>query len=216
MRVDSNSLALMATAGVILLISGHAAPKEVPYAGRCEPTDTCAGKDMTCRNGNCVCAKGYTGAYRCHEYTQIHRIITIEYHPWVIVNESCLSSRVKTASSCRHTTCYTGLLIDLLHKVDNEIKILNKCTIEGVEMFDDVSNTYRSFGKNDTVDVIVRGEADMALAAIDDRDDEWLAVSIHVKFWVSQIYPNLVGIYYGNDESWRRFISSSKVNVKLV
>ncbi|OXA48864.1 U2-ctenitoxin-Pn1b [Folsomia candida] len=78
MRVDSNSLALMATAGVILLISGHAAPKEVPYAGRCEPTDTCAGKDMTCRNGNCVCAKGYTGAYRCHEYTQIHRIITIE------------------------------------------------------------------------------------------------------------------------------------------
>lgn len=71
---------------------------EVPYAGRCEPTDTCAGKDMTCRNGNCVCAKGYTGAYRCHgesleyvklytyqvnlsyfsEYTQIHRIITIE------------------------------------------------------------------------------------------------------------------------------------------
>ncbi|OXA48006.1 hypothetical protein Fcan01_17457 [Folsomia candida] len=89
-------------------------------------------------------------------------------HPFVIVNESCLSSQVDTASSCRHTSCYTGLLIDLLHQIDGKIKNLNNCTIQGVEKFGNLSNKGSSLSKNDTVEIIERGEAEVALVALEN------------------------------------------------
>ncbi|OXA41951.1 hypothetical protein Fcan01_23285 [Folsomia candida] len=74
-------------------------------------------------------------------------------HPWVIVNESCLSQAMTAASSCRHTTCYTGFLIDILHTIDKRLENLNNCTIQ-VETF---SNLSQPFSKNDLITVVERG-----------------------------------------------------------
>ncbi|XP_035711866.1 uncharacterized protein LOC118437147 isoform X2 [Folsomia candida] len=87
----------------------------------------------------------------------------MEDHPWVIVNRTCLKSPDITALSCRHTTCYTGLLIDLLHVIDTQYSNMDNCTILGIETFGKPTNAGRSLTKNDTADVVGRGEADLAL-----------------------------------------------------
>ncbi|OXA47989.1 hypothetical protein Fcan01_17319 [Folsomia candida] len=164
----SRLFSLIFCAGVVLLSFRQVATEEIQYGGKCLPSNTCIDKNSTCRNGSCSCSEGFYYCWwnwppQCVEYTKIQRIVTMEDHPWVIVNRTCLKSPDITALSCRHTTCYTGLLIDLLHVIDTQYSNMDNCTILGIETFGKPTNAGRSLTKNDTADVVGRGEADLAL-----------------------------------------------------
>lgn len=75
----------------------------------------------------------------------LHQRHLLTDHPWVIKkNETC----VLTADdkSCRNHTCYTGLLFDLLDKIDAELKNLDDCTLTVVEAVGTYLNTTESEG----------------------------------------------------------------------
>ncbi|OXA46076.1 hypothetical protein Fcan01_19155 [Folsomia candida] len=108
------------------------------YLAACNSTSRCQKQGMYCWEGVCQCPPNKApimlrGELRCREIVQIKRISTIEDHPWVISNASCLSSEKAVAkSSCRHSPCYSGILVDLLRSADEDGKFLDNCTITKV------------------------------------------------------------------------------------
>lgn len=52
----------------------------------------------------------------------------------MIKNETCLQTESEdVASSCRDSPCYSGLLIDVLHQIDENVKILENCTLQLIQ-----------------------------------------------------------------------------------
>ncbi|OXA36702.1 hypothetical protein Fcan01_28535 [Folsomia candida] len=97
----------------------------------------------------------------------LHQRHLLTDHPWVIKkNETC----VLTADdkSCRNHTCYTGLLFDLLDKIDAELKNLDDCTLTVVEAVGTYLNTTESegtwIGGGGLMEIMEKHEADLALA----------------------------------------------------
>lgn len=75
----------------------------------------------------------------------------------MILNQTCLSSKKMSALSCRHSPCYTGLLIDILRTIDLEYHNLENCTIQGIETFGNFTNTgRRMITRNDTARLMDR------------------------------------------------------------
>ncbi|XP_035704939.1 glutamate receptor 1-like [Folsomia candida] len=95
------------------------------------------------------------------EVEQIRKIVTIEDHPWVIKNETCLKTTSNT--SCR-SPCYTGLLFDLLHKIDAELKNLNNCKIHEVDSYGVLNKTVKAW--SGLIGSIANNKSDLALAPL--------------------------------------------------
>ncbi|XP_035711716.1 uncharacterized protein LOC118437052 [Folsomia candida] len=106
---------------------------EIAFKGKCSPTDKCKYANVSCIDGICQCKQGqfFTALMRdqqgCFDIVQIHNIATVEDHPRVIINQTCLQSPERN-NSCR-SPCYTGLLVDVIRMIDNEIKNLENCTV---------------------------------------------------------------------------------------
>ncbi|XP_035711990.1 uncharacterized protein LOC118437215 isoform X2 [Folsomia candida] len=164
-------------AGVVFLCSG-VSTEGIPNGEKCRPTDICKGNNATCRDGFCECMDGLYYQYAelsgdCKGYAQIRRILTTDDHPWMILNQTCLSSKKMSALSCRHSPCYTGLLIDILRTIDLEYHNLENCTIQGIETFGNFTNTgRRMITRNDTARLMDRWDADLALVIMNDRNSQ--------------------------------------------
>ncbi|OXA53670.1 hypothetical protein Fcan01_11138 [Folsomia candida] len=79
--------------------------------------------------------------------------VVVADHPWIIVNQSCLSSGYMNTTSCRYSSCYTGLLVDLLHVMGKHGgHNLDNCTIQEVSAF---RSRNRSFTKNDVIGILL-------------------------------------------------------------
>ncbi|OXA39363.1 uncharacterized protein LOC118433031 [Folsomia candida] len=74
------------------------------------------------------------------------------------------------------------------------IKNLDNCTIQGVEMFGNLSQTGQPLSKKDLAGVILRGEADLALAAFEDRSTKMAAFPFIYRHNGTQFYSFSLGL----------------------
>ncbi|XP_035713057.1 uncharacterized protein LOC118437791 [Folsomia candida] len=137
-------------------------------APHCNSTSSCKVHGMYCQKGVCQCRPNMAPVVaqwelRCRDIVQIKRISTIEDHPWVISNASCLSSEKTVAkSSCRHSPCYSGILFDLLRSADEVGKFLDNCTITEVTSVGRFKSG--TWTKNSIMDHLAGNKTDLALA----------------------------------------------------
>ncbi|XP_035701859.1 uncharacterized protein LOC118433734 [Folsomia candida] len=153
----------------------------------CSKAQDCTVNNTECRYGSCHCLGGFYGSNceRIHKYhtVQVHEIVTIEDHPWVIVNQSCLTSGAANESSCRHTPCYTGFLVDLLQKIDKHVGgNLENCTIQEVSTFGNNSNLNRTFTKDDVFEILAGNGTDIGLAAFSGFSMKYLKIQTSYHF----------------------------------
>ncbi|XP_021965930.1 uncharacterized protein LOC110861130 [Folsomia candida] len=141
----------------------------IDYMQHCKPTDTCKYKNTGCINGICQCKAGYVlatynGQILCLEIVPIHNIATVEDHPWVIKNETCLDSP-DADRTCR-SSCYTGFLVDILRIMDKEFKNLDNCTITEVDSFGTLdSSSDPPAWKSGLMSIVANNQTDVAMAA---------------------------------------------------
>ncbi|OXA54161.1 hypothetical protein Fcan01_11483 [Folsomia candida] len=95
----------------------------IDYNERCTLKDKCKYTNTSCIDGICQCQPGHAIRLRgkqflCAEIIQIHNIVTIEV---IDVNKSC-----------RNSSCYSGFLVDLIRKIDQDMRNMNNCTITEV------------------------------------------------------------------------------------
>ncbi|XP_035700478.1 uncharacterized protein LOC118433042 isoform X2 [Folsomia candida] len=127
----------------------------------------------------------------------IHKIVTMEDHPWVIVNRSCLSSGNVNKTSCRSSPCYTGFLVELLHAMyQYGGRNLDNCTIQEVSAFRSNQNSNGSFTKDDVMNIVSGEEADLALVPINAsrgykniRKTYPVAMNIKMNDYYSLVFP---------------------------
>ncbi|OXA48509.1 uncharacterized protein LOC118437010 [Folsomia candida] len=136
------TICVLVLALVCWIFSGNAVVAKrqgIQFHGKCTPGDHCAWKNTACIDSTCRCQSGYehlkhNDIHFCEEPIQLRNIATIEDHPSLIRNQTCLNSKTKSPNSCRASPCFTGFLIDLICKIDHEIKNLDNCTITVIKL----------------------------------------------------------------------------------
>ncbi|XP_021960656.2 uncharacterized protein LOC110856484 [Folsomia candida] len=140
------------------------------YGAPCNSTMFRCPLDYTsCLQGVCQCPPNTAPVMLqwktyCGDIVQIKRISTIEDHPWVISNASCLSSKKEAVakSSCRHSPCYSGILVDLLRSADEDGKFLDNCTITKVSSVGRFKSG--TWTNNSIMDHLAGNKTDLGLA----------------------------------------------------
>ncbi|XP_035713990.1 uncharacterized protein LOC118438215 [Folsomia candida] len=164
--------------GVLPLTAGTQLKDKVDYGRNCTTTEQCFTPQSICLNGTCQCSPDYIHEFFqgyihiCKEETgQIEGIVIIEDHPWVIKNETCLQTESEdVASSCRDSPCYSGLLIDVLHQIDENVKILENCTLQLIQQ--ERNDSAGSINRNqpgwtdEMLSTIKLNETDLVLALV--------------------------------------------------
>ncbi|XP_035701722.1 uncharacterized protein LOC110862759 isoform X2 [Folsomia candida] len=142
------------------------------YLAPCNSTSHLSKLDYTyCLDGVCQCPPNKAPAivwrdFYCQDIVQIGRISTIEDHPWVISNASCLSSKMAVAKSCRQSPCYSGILFELLRSADEDGKFLDNCTITEVSSLGRFQSG--AWTKNSIMDHLAANKTDLGLAIFNE------------------------------------------------
>ncbi|XP_021953189.1 uncharacterized protein LOC110850007 isoform X2 [Folsomia candida] len=141
----------------------------IDYNERCTLKDKCKYTNTSCIDGICQCQPGHAIRLRgkqflCAEIIQIHNIVTIEDHPWVIKNETCLKSS-SVDKSCRNSSCNSGFLVDLIRKIDQDMRNMNNCTITEVSSIGSLdSSTNPPTWKTGIMAIVANNQTDLAMA----------------------------------------------------
>ncbi|OXA46008.1 uncharacterized protein LOC110856483 [Folsomia candida] len=162
---------LIASITAVLAVSSTVG-SDADYLAACNSTSRCQKRGMFCWEGVCQCPPNtapivFRGQLRCRDIVQIKRISTIEDHPWVISNASCLSSKKTVAKwSCRHSPCYSGILVDLLRSADEDGKFLDNCTITEVTSVGQFKSG--TWTNNSIMDHLAGNKTDLGLAIFNE------------------------------------------------
>ncbi|OXA45997.1 Vesicular glutamate transporter 3 [Folsomia candida] len=176
---------LIASITAVLAVSS-AVRSHADYLAPCNSTLRCRNHEMYCSEGVCQCPPNKAPVMLRWD---LH--CRGEDHPWVISNASCLSSKKTVAkSSCRHSPCYSGILVDLLRSADEDGKFLDNCTITEVTWVGQFKSG--AWTNNSIMDHLAGNKTDLGLAIFNQP-----TLSPHVKAAV-HFESILVGNYKNN------------------
>ncbi|OXA46006.1 hypothetical protein Fcan01_19164 [Folsomia candida] len=197
---------LIASITAVLAVSSTVG-SHADYLATCNSTSICPNHEVFCSEGVCRCPPNKAPVMirwdlHCRDIVQIKRISTIEDHPWVISNASCLSSKKAVAkSSCRHSPCYSGILVDPLRSADEGGKFLDNCTItEATSVGQFKSGTWTN---NSVMHHLAGNKTDLGLAIFNEPTlSPHVRAAIHFESILVGNYRNQVALGIGFPKSF--------------